>query len=81
MSEYETLLPGFSVTGPKGNAVQIETAKDNKFIKFDAGEAMASSLTNPLKVTYTATVGDMNRRHLHEKLDQWIDANLKEASK
>jgi hypothetical protein len=72
----ETLLPGFSVTCPKGHAVQIETAKDNKFIRFDAGEAFKESLTNPLKVTHTATIGDMNRRRLHDKLDQWIDANL-----
>jgi len=79
MSEYETLLPGFSATGPKGYAVEIETDKDR--ITFHAGEALASSLTNPLKVTYTATVGDMNRRHLHEKLDAWLDANLKENSK
>lgn len=81
MSEYETLLPGFSVTGPKGYAVQIETAKDNKFIKFDAGEAMAYSLTNPLKVTHDMTIGELNRLQLHTKLDAWIDANLKEASK
>jgi hypothetical protein len=76
MSNYEVLLPGFSSKGPNGYAVQIETAKDNKYIKFDAGEVFSRSLTDPLKVTYTATVGDMNRRHLHERLDQWIDANL-----
>jgi hypothetical protein len=74
MSEYETLLPGFSAAGPKGYAVEIETAKD--FITFRAGEALAYSLTNPLKVTRTTTIGDMNRRHLHEKLDAWLNANL-----
>lgn len=79
MIDYEVILPGFSGTAPKGYAVQIEIAKDNKFIKFDAGEAMAYSLTNPLKVTNGMTVGELNRLQLHTKLDAWIDANLKET--
>jgi hypothetical protein len=76
MTEYETLLPGFSATAPKGYGVEIKT--DKGCITFHAGEALAYCLTNPLKVTYTATVGDMNRRHLHEKLDAWLDANLQQ---
>jgi hypothetical protein len=77
MNKYETLIPGFSATGPTGYSVQIETADDNKFIKFDAGEAMTYCLTNPLKATSDMTVGDINRLRLHKKLDEWIDANLK----
>jgi hypothetical protein len=79
VSEYETLLPGFSATGPKGYGVEIET--DKGIITFRAGEALAYCLTNPLKVTNDMTIGDMNRLQLHTKLDAWLDANLKENSK
>jgi len=77
MSEYETLLPGFSATGPKGYAVEIET--DKGIITFRAGEALAYCLTNPLKATHDMTMGDINRLLLHTKLDKWLDAELKQG--
>ena len=61
-----------------GHEYTISTAKDLSYIKFERAEMFKKSMTNPLKIMDGRTVGQANRDHLHEKLDAWINDNLKD---
>lgn len=75
MTNDETHMNGFSGQV----AFSISTAKDFSYIKFETGPGFKKSLTNPLKIADGRTVGQAEKDSLHEKLDQWIDENLKET--
>ena len=68
-------LSGFSKNGGGGLSFIVKTAKDNSYITFKTGEFFKKELLNPLKVDDGGTVGIMNRKYLHDKLEQWINAN------
>lgn len=74
--DTDTHLSGFAAPVP---AVSYETAiaRDYSYIRFARGEGFKAGLTNPLKILDGRTVGQAERDALHEKLDFWIEENLK----
>lgn len=74
--EHECLL---CVTGI---AVTVTTKKDWSKIKFESGPAMKEILSRT-RGAYdedgkVVPEGEIRRRWLHTKLDEWIDKNLKD---
>ena len=74
MTQDETHFNGFA---GKVSFV-IATAKDTSYIKFSAYEGFRASLTNNLKLADGRTVGQSEIDHMHAKLDEWINENLKD---
>lgn len=74
--DTETHFSGFAAPAP---AVSYETAiaRDYSYIRFARGEGFKAGLTNPLKILDGRTIGQAERDALHEKLDFWIEENLK----
>lgn len=60
-------------------AMSASTAKDFTYVRFDIGNGFKDEITKDLKLADGRTVGQANRDWLHEKLDLWIDENLKET--
>ena len=74
--DTETHLTGF---GPPAPAISyhISTAKDFQYISFTRGDGFKAGLTKPLKIADGRTVGQAERDAMHEKLEAWIEENLK----
>ena len=73
--DTETHLTGFGQ--PTGVSYEIRTARDGEYIYFRRGDGFKRGLSNPLKIADGRTVGQAERDALHEKLDAWIEENLK----
>ena len=73
--DTETHLSGFGQ--PLGISYEVVTAKDGSYINFKSGDGFKRGLTNPLKIADGRTVGQAERDAMHEKLDAWIEENLK----
>ena len=74
MTNVETCFNGYV----NKTAFSTSTAKDFSFIKFFVGEGFKETLNNPLKIVDGRTFGQQQKDHLHEKLDEWINENLKD---
>lgn len=53
--------------------------RDDILFSVSKGEDFVGGLTNPLK-TVDDTVGGMNRKHMHQMLDEWIDNAMQEKN-
>jgi hypothetical protein len=73
--DTETHLTGFAKAA--GISHSIVFGKDNTYIRFECGDAFKAGLTNPLKLMDGRTIGQAERDGMHEKLDAWIEGNLK----
>jgi hypothetical protein len=74
-ADTETHLSGFG--HPLGVSYELRTAKDYSYITFTSGDGFKQGLTNPLKIADGRTIGQAERDAMHEKLDAWIEENLK----
>ena len=74
--ENETHLSGFAAPVP-AVSYMVATAYDFSYIRFERGDGFKAGLTNPLKIIDGRTVGQAERDAMHEKLDAWIEENLK----
>lgn len=74
--DQEVHLSGFAAPAP-AITYSIATAKDNSYIRFDRGEAFKAGLTKELLLADGRTVGQAERDAMHEKLEAWIEENLK----
>lgn len=74
--DTETHLSGFGFPAP-AISHSVSTAKDFSYIRFERGDGFKQGLTNPLKILDGRTVGQAERDNMHEKLDAWIEENLK----
>jgi len=61
----------------RGPAISVKTVADT--LTFTRGVGLRQWLTTPLEVQGGGTVGQHNRKWLHEKLDQWIETQLIEV--
>jgi hypothetical protein len=52
-------------------------ARDYSFIRFERGPGFKKELTNPDITIDGRSIGEKERALLHEKLDFWIEENLK----
>jgi hypothetical protein len=64
-----------NICGFNGFNGEISYAMTRSDVEFHikSGEGFVPALTNQLKTVDGLTVGGMNRKHLHECLDEWID--------
>ena len=77
MNTDEVKMSGFTARQPIGVVCTISTRKEKPFtITFSRGTEFVYGLTNPLKVATGETIGEMNRRHFHEALDECFNAWL-----
>jgi hypothetical protein len=65
------------ISGISFGGVIYSLVRSDEEYKLKAGETFTKEMVNQLK-TLDGTIGDMHRKHLHEKLDEWIDNALKE---
>ena len=65
------------ISGISFGGVIYSLVRSDEEYKLKAGETFTKEMVNQLK-TMDGTIGDMHRKHLHEKLDEWIDNALKE---
>jgi NADH:ubiquinone oxidoreductase subunit E len=63
----------------RGVGLVIREMNDHSQIIFEAGENMNTCLTDPTLIVDGRTIGQANRDQLHEMLDVFLDANLKES--
>ena len=73
--DTETHLTGFAQ--PMAVSYHVVTAKDFSYIRFERDAGFKRGLENPLKIMDGRTVGQAERDAMHEKLDAWIEENLK----
>lgn len=73
--DTDTHLSGFGQ--PLVISYNVATAKDFSYLRFERGEGFKAGLTKPLKIADGRTVGQAERDAMHEKLDAWIEENLK----
>lgn len=73
--DTETHLSGFAQ--PTAVSYEVRTARDGEYIHFKRGDGFKRGLSNTLKIADGRTVGQAERDALHEKLDAWIEENLK----
>jgi hypothetical protein len=66
------------ISGISFGGVIYSLVRSDEEYKVKAGETFTKEMVNPLK-TINGTIGDMHRKHLHEKLDEWIDNALTKA--
>lgn len=73
--DTETHLSGLGL----GLAIsyEVRTAKDFSYIRFERDTGFKAGLTKALKLADGRTVGQAERDAMHEKLDAWIEENLK----
>lgn len=69
--DTETHLTGYPFS------YEVATAKDFSYIRFTRGEGFKQGLTKALKIADGRTIGQAERDAMHEKLDAWIEENLK----
>ena len=74
--DTETHLTGSFSPAP-AISFNVATAKDLSYLRFERGEGFKLGLNNPLKLMDGRTVGQAERAAMHEKLDAWIEENLK----
>jgi hypothetical protein len=74
-ADEEVHLTGFAQ--PAAVSYSIVTAKDFSSICFERGDGFKAGLTKGLKIADGRTVGQAERDAMHEKLDAWIEENLK----
>jgi hypothetical protein len=66
------------ISGISFGGVIYHLVRSDEEYKVEAGDSFTKEMVNQLK-TVNGTVGEMHRRHLHEKLDEWIDNALTKA--
>jgi hypothetical protein len=74
--DTDTYLTGFSPPAP-AISFHVSTAKDFQYISFTRGDGFKQGLENPLKLEDGRTIGEEKRAAMHEKLDAWMEENLK----
>ena len=81
MDQDFTILTGFgSKLIGAGMVVSVSSLDNDSAIEFRAGEAVKHGLTDPLKTTNGMTVGQRNRKALHDALDAWLDQRIESAT-
>ena len=73
--ESETHLTGFAQ--PTAISYEVLTDRGGEYIHFKRGDGFKAGLTNPLKIADGRTIGQAERDAMHEKLDKWIEENMK----
>jgi hypothetical protein len=72
-----TILTGFgSKPIGAGMVVSVSSLENGSALEFKAGDAIKHGLTDPLVTTNGMTVGQMNRKALHDALDAWLDQKI-----
>jgi hypothetical protein len=68
--------------GISSNGLIYSIIRDDVVFTIKAGEDFVGGITNPLRTVGedVSTVGGMNRKHIHDKLDEWINNALKEKT-
>jgi len=73
MTDDEYILNGYA--GKIG--ASVSTAKDFSYVKFEIGDAFYDSMTDGREIEDGRTIGQANQDWLHDKLNTWIEENLK----
>ena len=63
-----------------GIVISVSSPDNGSAIEFNAGDAIKHGLTDPLKTMNGMTVGQRNRKALHDALDEWLDQRIELAT-
>lgn len=56
---------------------EVATAKDFSYLRFTRGDGFKAGLSQSHRIMDGRTVGQAERDAMHEKLDAWIEENLR----
>ena len=81
MDHNFTILDGFQYTSLDGGIViSVSAPNDGSSLEFEAGDSIKRGLTDPQLTINGMTVGQMNRKKLHDELDAWLDSRIELAA-